>query len=90
MQLRGEIDLLNASELESVLGGLVRDGVERVVLDFDGVDSIDSSGLRAIVSTANGLSTGTRCVRVIRPRESIRSLFDATGLTHLFRIDHPA
>lgn len=44
------IDAAAAVEFKDAMRGLVEDGPERVVLDMSVVDSIDSSGLGAIVA----------------------------------------
>lgn len=44
------IDAAAAVEFKDAMRGLVEDGPERVILDMGGVDSIDSSGLGAIVA----------------------------------------
>ncbi len=44
------IDAAAAVEFKDAMRGLVEDGPERVILDMNEVDSIDSSGLGAIVA----------------------------------------
>lgn len=44
------IDAAAAVEFKDAMRGLVEDGPERVLLDMSAVDSIDSSGLGAIVA----------------------------------------
>ena len=89
VRLSGDVNSLYAEELGCILADLVHGGVERLMLDFDAVELIDASGLRTLVSTANQLgNAGGRHVRVIRPSDRVRSVFDATGLTHFFHIDH--
>jgi anti-sigma B factor antagonist len=87
----GDIDPSNAETLESVLGSLIDDGAERIVINLHGVAFIDSSCLRVFVSAANRLGdSGNRCLRIVQTNERVRRVFDATGLTHYFRIDHSA
>jgi anti-anti-sigma factor len=85
----GEIDAASVGELELQLAEVLEDGVDELVLDFHGVTFLDSSGLRLLVDTANGLGSGVRCtVRIVGATSAVRRVFDAAGLTHVFRIDH--
>ena len=49
LELNGELDLATAPELEDVLHARLRTG-ESLVLDLRGLEFMDSSGVRALVS----------------------------------------
>ena len=57
-----------------------------VALDLGGVDFIDSSGLRVIVTAHQALEDAGRRLVLVGLSESVQSLFDITGLgDHLHR-----
>ena len=76
VELTGEIDLSNASELESAILETVPNGASGLVLDTSQLGYLDSSGVRLLLSVAGRLSwrgqgfalaspTGSRCRRVL-------------------------
>lgn len=84
VQIRGEIDLATAPELEAQVAGAFAGGPSSVVLDLAGLTFIDSSGLRALVALSNQAgSLGTSLALKNVPRHAQRVL-DLTGLTDFF------
>jgi anti-sigma B factor antagonist len=84
VQIRGEIDLATAPELEAQVIQAFEGGPSSVVLDLTALTFIDSSGLRALVSLSNhardrGASLALKNV----PRHAQRVL-DLTGLADFF------
>ena len=74
--LTGEIDLSNASDLESAILEAVPNGADGLLLDVSQLDYLDSSGVRLLLSVAGRLSwrgqgfalaspEGSRCRRVL-------------------------
>lgn len=49
--LRGELDMSNAEALETIVQRLCIDGIVGIVLDVSHLDFMDSSGLRAVLSS---------------------------------------
>lgn len=56
--LQGRLDSSTGDALESFLAENVTDGIEKLVLDFSGVDLISSKGLRVLVSAYKNLNGG--------------------------------
>jgi anti-sigma B factor antagonist len=52
---RGFVDMQTAAQLEAVLGDIIGRGARLVTLDLEGVDFLDSSGLRVIVAASEKL-----------------------------------
>lgn len=90
VRVTGEIDFASAHELDAVLTSVIDEGVDELVLEFAGVSFVDSSGLRVLVAAAHrlGVVGGPRALRIVGPTDAVHRVFDATGLTHFFRIDH--
>jgi anti-sigma B factor antagonist len=76
----GEVDVATTPELREVLVGLVGDGATRLILDLDGVDFIDSTGLGTIISALKRARTHGGDLRLVCTQARITRLFEITGL----------
>jgi anti-sigma B factor antagonist len=55
-----------------------------IVVDFSDVEFCDSTGLRELLIAAQRQTNGGGSLRVAQPNESVRRIFEVTGLvTHL-------
>jgi len=76
----GDLDLTTAPRLREQVVGVVTDGQPRVVLDLEGVDFVDSTGLGVIV----GLLKRTRAqggdLRLVSTRRSLLKVLELTSL----------
>jgi anti-anti-sigma factor len=78
--LSGESDLASGPELETVVRGLCSSGTSDLVLDLKDLEFIDSTGLRAILIAANLCEESGRNFRLIRVSESVRRVFEVSGI----------
>jgi anti-anti-sigma factor len=83
VELRGRIDAISASALESVLDGLVGAGTTAVYLDMTAIEAIDSAGIRALALIARTLEAQQGRLRVRNPRSSVEDTLERTGLGRL-------
>ena len=73
-------------DLGQTLRGLLDRGSSRIVLDLEKVRFIDSAGLGELVAWKKRALERGGDVRLCRPRDEIRELFELTALTRVFRI----
>jgi anti-sigma B factor antagonist len=76
----GELDVATTPELREVLVGLVGEGSNKLILDLDGVDFLDSTGLGTIISALKRARTHGGDLRLVCTQARITRLFEITGL----------
>jgi anti-sigma B factor antagonist len=72
-RLEGELDMATAEDLSQVLRAATND--HPIVLDFEGVSFMDSSGLRALLEGA-GLPKERGPVVILNPTAQVRRVLD--------------
>jgi anti-anti-sigma factor len=86
VEVRGEVDLATAPDLEAVVRTALEHAPDGVVLDLAQLTFIDSSGLRALVALAKDAdSRGTSLALRNLPRHAQRVL-ELTGLGDWFEV----
>jgi anti-sigma B factor antagonist len=82
----GEIDLNTAPQLKQRIGTLIEQGHHQIVVDLEGVEFIDSTGLSALVSgvTRAGESNGELAVVCTQPQ--FLRLLALTGLDKVLKV----
>ena len=73
-------------DLGQTLGGLLDRKNIRIVLDLEKVRFIDSAGLGDLVAWKKRALQLGGDVRLLRPRDKVRDLFELMALTRVFRI----
>jgi anti-sigma B factor antagonist len=82
--IHGELDVASAPTLRERLIGLVNDGSNHLVLDLEGLDFIDSTGLGSIISALKRARTNDGDLRLVCTQSRIRRLFEITALDKAF------
>lgn len=77
--LRGEVDVATAPRLRELLHGLVKAGVDHIVLDCRELTFLDSSGIGLLVATRKRLSDGELVIE--SPQPHVRKVLELTGVT---------
>ena len=80
VSIYGELDVATAPALREKLIALVGDGTTQMVLDLEGVDFLDSTGLGTIISALKRVRTHGGDMRLVCTQPRIRRLFEITGL----------
>lgn len=80
VSLYGELDVATSPELREQLIRVVGDGRARIVLDLEGVDFLDSTGLGTVVAALKRARTHGGDLRLVCTRGRITRLFELTGL----------
>ncbi|CAN5704577.1 anti-sigma factor antagonist BldG [soil metagenome] len=83
----GEVDVATAPRLREQLVNLVTDGNHRIVVDLDGVDFLDSTGLGVLVGALKRVRTHDGELALVCTQLRILKVFEITGLTKVFSIN---
>jgi anti-sigma B factor antagonist len=84
LHVDGEVDVATAPQLRDALADLVDSGARRITLDLGAVGFVDSSGLGVLVGALRRLEQCGGRLRIERVQDSVRKVFEITGLGPMF------
>jgi anti-sigma B factor antagonist len=82
----GEIDVYTAPKLREKLISLVESGSYHLILDMEGVEFLDSTGLGVLVGGLKRVRAHDGSLDLVCTQERILKIFRITGLTKVFGI----
>jgi anti-sigma B factor antagonist len=86
LAVRGEVDVYTAPRLRERLVEMVSQGQHRVIVDLEGVDFLDSTGLGVLVGGLKRLRSHEGDLTLVCTQRRILKVFEITGLTKVFAI----
>ncbi len=86
LALNGRLDAYSSNELERSISALIDDGSVRLVVNFDGVEYISSSGLRVMLTSLKRLKKEEGDLKLACLKPYVKEVFDIAGFTQLFEI----
>ena len=86
VRVGGEIDVYTAPKLREQLVELVNDGSFHLVVDMEGVDFLDSTGLGVLVGGLKRVRAHEGSLRLVCTQERLLKIFRITGLAKVFPI----
>ena len=81
----GRLNMVVAPELREQLHSLVRSGNTKLVVALSGVDSIDSSGLGALISGLKAARQSGGDLRIAAPGEQATAVLELTNLNRVLK-----
>lgn len=85
--LTGRLDTTTAPQLETELNGIL-DKVEKLILDFSGLEYVSSAGLRVLLLAHKTLKNKGNGEMVIRHvNETIHEVFEVTGFLGILNVE---
>jgi anti-sigma B factor antagonist len=82
----GEIDVYTAPKLREHLIDLVSGGTNHLIIDMEGVDFLDSTGLGVLVGGLKRVRSQDGSLHLVCTQDRILKIFRITGLTKVFPI----
>lgn len=86
LAVSGEVDVATVPRLREQLHGLVAQGTNRIIVDLDGVDFLDSTGLGVLVGALKRVRSNDGELSLVCTQPRIRKVFEVTGLTKVFSL----
>lgn len=86
VDVKGEIDVYTAPKLREKLIELVSEGSYDVIVNLEGVDFLDSTGLGVLVGALKRVKAHDGSLSLVCTQEKILKIFKITGLTKVFPI----
>lgn len=82
---QGRLTMVSARDLTREITTLVGEGVVRIVVDLDGCEFIDSSGLGALIAGLKSARQAGGDLRLARPTEQVTTVLALTNLDRVLR-----
>jgi anti-sigma B factor antagonist len=86
VDVKGEIDVYTAPKLREKLIELVSEGSYDIVVNLEGVDFLDSTGLGVLVGALKRVKAHDGELSLVCTQDKILKIFKITGLTKVFPI----
>jgi len=81
LTVRGEVDVTTTPRVRAQLISLLSEGNPQVIVDLEGVEFLDSSGLGALVAGLKLARSRSGELRIVCDRQrSVRKVLEVTGL----------
>ena len=80
VDVKGEMDLYNASKLKDVIKALIERNVRQYIINLEALDYIDSSGIGAILYVFGELRKRGMLLVVSGPRGTVKRVIELTKL----------
>ncbi|RJS46052.1 STAS domain-containing protein [Nocardioides cavernaquae] len=84
--VEGEIDVYTAPRLRDRITELVGEGAYQLVVDLEGVDFLDSTGLGVLVGGLKKVRAHGGSLQLVCTQERLLKIFRITGLAKVFAI----
>ena len=85
VRLVGRLDLASSEAVKQQLVQAVGDGHRQLVVDLDGVDFLDSSGLGALIGGLKVARVARGNLRIARPNDQVRLVLELTTLDRVLQ-----
>ena len=86
LAVKGEVDVYTAPRLREKLVELASQGKYQIIVDLEGVDFLDSTGLGVLVGGLKRLRSHDGDLGLVCTQNRILKVFEITGLTKVFEI----
>jgi anti-sigma B factor antagonist len=85
--LSGELDVVSAPGLQRLLAEVLSEAHERVMLDLNDLEFVDSAGVSVLIRAKQAAETSGRTLVLRRPTEQLERVFALVGLADWLAVD---
>jgi len=87
LEIKGPISMGESKEkFSEVMEELFKEREVNVLLDFEAINYVDSTGIGELVGYLNKFTENKRHLKILRPQDRIRKLLQITKLDTIFEI----
>jgi anti-sigma B factor antagonist len=86
IDIQGEVDLYTSFKLKELFISMVDKKIERFIINLEGVDYLDSSGIGALIFISSTIKRLNLKLAITNLRASVKRVMDATRLMEFFPI----
>lgn len=90
LAVTGEIDVYTAPKLRDRVAQLVSEGHHHLLVDMEGVDFLDSTGLGVLVGGLKKVRSQDGSMEIVCTQDRLLKIFRITGLAKVFTIHDSA
>jgi anti-sigma B factor antagonist len=82
----GNLDTNTSPDAENQLTKLMDQGVKKIVINFDKLDYISSSGLRVFLAASKRIKSEEGAIRICNLNEIVQEVFDISGFSIILNV----
>ncbi len=86
VRIAGNLDTQTSPVTQEQLTQLIQDGATKILLDFEKLNYISSSGLRVLLVAHKRLEGNSGQVRICNPNTMVQEVFDTSGFSEIFSV----
>ena len=86
LAVSGEVDVATVPRLREQLHGLVAQGSNKIIVNLDGVDFLDSTGLGVLLGGLKRVRAADGAIAVCRAEPQVRKVFEVTRVVEILPI----
>ncbi len=86
VELKDSLTVSNIEEFKSSIEGIINTGIDKIIVDFEGVPYIDSSGLSALLTVSEMALERGGSLKLAAMNETCSTILEITFLTEQFEI----
>jgi len=83
---KGELDLSSSRTLEKIIGEQMDEGCKDIVIDFEDVPFLDTSGIGALITSLISLKNKEGNLKLSSLEPQVKRTLQMAGLTKIFEI----
>ena len=86
VRIAGNLDTQTAPVAQEQLMQLIDDGATKILVDFEDLNYISSSGLRMLLVAFKRLEGTSGQLRICNPNTMVREVFETSGFLEIFSV----
>ncbi len=86
VRIAGNLDTQTSTVAQERLTQLIDDGATKILVDFEDLNYISSSGLRMLLVAVKRLEGTSGQLRICNPNKLVREVFDTSGFSDIFSV----